>query len=207
MISSKERNIKVVFAGTYNESEILTGPEKVCKRIFTEYTKTRQTLFIDYFRDGSKYGLFKKIFGYEKVTDVNKSQVHRLGIFRMLIRLFKLNPEIIHILSFERYTAFIFILKLFTRCKIYYTANGIIRHENKYYNKESVFSMVKNIIAESVIMYFSDIVFYLSDRSKNLILQYYRIDKLKLKTARNGLDDYFLNLPDEYAEKEIKINY
>lgn len=203
MISSKERNIKVVFAGTYNESEILTGPEKVCKRIFTEYTKTRQTLFIDYFRDGSKYGSFKKIFGYEKVTEVNKSQVHRLGIFRMLIRLFKLNPEIIHILSFERYTVFIFILKLFTRCKIYYTANGIIRNENKYYNKESVFSMVKNIIAESVIMYFSDIVFYLSDRSKNLILQYYRIDKLKLKTARNGLDDCFLNLPDEYAEKEI----
>lgn len=203
MISSKERNIKVVFAGSYNESEILTGPEKICKRIFTEYSKTQQTLFIDYFRDGSEYGLFKKLFGCEEIAEVNKSQVLRLGIFRMLIRLFKLHPEIIHILSFERYTAFVFILKLFTRCKIYYTANGIIRHENKYYNKESLYSVIKNVITESAIMYLGDIVFYLSERSKEIILHYYRINKFKLKPARNGLDECFLKLPDEYPEKEI----
>ncbi|MFA5011720.1 MAG: glycosyltransferase [Ignavibacteria bacterium] len=203
MSISKERNIKVIFAGRYNENEILTGPEKVCKRVFSEYAQTEQTVFIDYFRDGSKYGLFKKLFGFEKITEANKSQVMRFGIFRMLIHLYKLNPEIIHILSFERYTSFIFILKLITRCKIYYTANGIIRHENKYYNKESLFSVIKNVITESAIMYLSDIVFYLSDRSKTIILYYYRINKFKLKPARNGLDDCFLKLQEGNVEKEI----
>lgn len=203
MISSKERNIKVVFAGSFNKSEILTGPEKVCKRIFTEYTKIEQTAFIDYFRDGSKYGIFDKLFGFEKVTEVNQSPVLCLGVFRMLISLFRLNPEIIHILSFERFTVFIFILKLFTRCKIYYTANGIIRHENKYFNKENIYNVIKNIISESVIMQLSDIVFHLSGRSKDIILHYYRINKSKLKQARNGLDDYFLNRPNENAVKEI----
>lgn len=202
MSSSKERNIKIVFAGTYNENEVLTGPEKVCKRIFAEYSKIEKTVFVDYFRDGSKYGIYKKLLGYEKVAEVNQSPVLRLGILWMLVNLIKFNPEIIHIVSFERFTIFIYMLKLFTRCKIFYTANGIIRHENKYYNKESIISVIKNIITESAIMYLSDFVFYLSERSKNIILHYYRINKSKLKPARNGLDDWFLRFQDLHAEKE-----
>ena len=57
--------MKVIFIGTYNESEILSGPEKVCKRVFEEYSKIDDTIFIQYFQDGRKYSYFKKLFGYE----------------------------------------------------------------------------------------------------------------------------------------------
>ncbi len=203
MTSSKENNVKVVFAGAYNTGEVLTGPEKVCKRIFAEYSKKHSTVFIDYFRDGSKYGLIRKLFGFEKVDEINGSPVFRMGIFRMIAKLFIANPGIIHILSFERFAVFVFILKLITRVKIYYNVNGIIKHENKYFNKENYRTVFLNSVVESVLMNLSDIVFHLSERSKFLILSYYHINKLKLKPVRNGLDEYFLRSEKKNNSKDI----
>jgi glycosyltransferase involved in cell wall biosynthesis len=190
---SKKDSIKVVFFGEYNKSEILTGPEKVSKRVFEEYSKVNKTLFIHYFQDGDEYGYFKKLFGCEKTTEVNGSDVLQLGIFQMLYQIFKLNPRIIHILCFNRYTAFLFLLKIFLRVKLFYTMNGIIRHENKFYNTEYLSIILRNIIVENIIMYCSDRIFYLSEFSKNILLIYYALDKTKLVIAKNGLDSCFLD--------------
>jgi len=184
--------MKVIYIGTYNKGEILSGPEKVSKRIFEEYSKTDNTVFIHYFHEGDKYGYFKKLFGYEKTDEVNGSEVIRLGIFSMLYRLIKSKPDIIHILCFNRFVLFVFLLKIFMRVKIFYTLNGIIRHENKYYNKEPEFTVLKNRITENVIIYFSDRIFYLSEFSKSILCRYYTPDNRKLSKAKNGLDDCFL---------------
>jgi glycosyltransferase involved in cell wall biosynthesis len=81
--------------------------------------------------------------------------------------------------------------------------NGIIRHENKYYNKESVFTVLKNIFVENVLIYFSEKIFYLSDFSKTVLNLYYNPDNGKLIKTLNGLDDCFIKqeLP-ALSEKE-----
>jgi len=182
----------VIYIGTYNTNEILSGPEKVSKRIFEEYSKTDRTLFVHYFQDGRKFGYFRKLFGYEKTADVNGREVLRLGLFRMLYNIFRQKPDVIHILCYNRFVLFLYLLKIFSRVKIFYTLNGIIRHENKYFNKEPLFNVIKNRITENVIVYFSDRIFYLSEFSKNILYLYYSPDNTKISKAINGLDDCFL---------------
>lgn len=184
--------MRVIYIGTYNTSEILSGPEKVSKRIFEEYSREDRTLFVHYFQDGKKFGYIKKLFGYEKTADVNGSEVLRLGIFRMLYNVFRLKPDVIHILCYNRFVLFLYLLKIFLRVKVFYTLNGIIRHENKYFNKEPVFNILKNQITEYVIVYFSDRIFYLSEFSKSILYLYYSPDSTKLSKTINGLDDCFL---------------
>lgn len=187
-----KENISVVFIGTYRESEILSGPEKVCKRIFEEYTKIQETMFIGYFQDGRKYNYLKKLFGYEEVASVNGSKVLILGVISMLYSLIKSQPSVIHILCFNRFVIFLYLLKMFYKVNILYTLNGIIKHENKYYNKEPYFSVLKNIIVENVIIYFSDRIFYLSEFSKYILNKYYSPNKCKMSKSLNGLDDCFI---------------
>jgi len=195
--------MKIIYVGSYNAGEILTGPEKVSKRIFEEYAKIDRTLFVQYFQDGRKYSKYKKLFGKEKTNEVNGSEVLMLGIFRMLFHIVKLKPDIIHILSFNRFAAFLYIVKIFLRVKVFYTLNGIIRHENKYYNKESALTVVKNIISENIIIYLSDRVFYLSEFSRRILYIYFKPDRAKLTMVRNGLDNCFIDFtPQENLNKE-----
>jgi len=197
--------MKVVYVGSYNTNDIMTGPEKVSRRVFEEYSKTDETIFIHYFQDGRKYSYFKKLFGYEETDSVNGSKVLKLGVFRMIYTLFRLQPELIHVLCFNRFVIFLYLLKIFTRVKMYYTMNGIIRHENKYYNKESVFTVLKNIVVENVLIYFSEKVFYLSEFSKSILRIYYNPDNSKLIKAINGLDACFIN-QDSSALSEKELN-
>jgi len=195
--------MKIVYVGSYNTNDIMTGPEKVSRRVFEEYSKTDKTIFLHYFQDGRKYSYHKKLIGYEETDSINGSKVLKLGIFRMIYTVLKLNPEIIHVLCYNRFVIFLFLLKIFSRVKIYYTMNGIIRHENKYYNKESIFTVLKNIFTENVLIYFSEKIFYLSDFSKNILNIYYNPDNGKLIKAVNGLDDCFIKQKyNALSEKE-----
>ncbi|MBK6915083.1 MAG: hypothetical protein IPH11_15985 [Ignavibacteriales bacterium] len=51
--------MKILFLGRYEQSEILNGPEKVAKRIFTGLQDKTESVFIEYFFDGSKYSIWK----------------------------------------------------------------------------------------------------------------------------------------------------
>jgi glycosyltransferase involved in cell wall biosynthesis len=197
--------MKVVFIGTYNAKEILTGPEKVCKRIFEEYSRTDKTLFVQYFQDGKKFGYLRKLFGYEKTTNVNGSDVIMVGIVRMLFEILKNNPKVLHILNFNRFVVFLYLLKIISRINIFYTLNGIIRHENKYYKKESLYVRTLNILTENVLIYLSDKIFYLSDFAKGILNLYYSPDKNKLAKALNGLDKCFLG-QNIYSATDREIN-
>ena len=93
--------MNVVYIGRYNDTEILSGPEKAAKRIFHEQIKHCEGTFIQYFFDGRQYGLIKKLFGKD-VKDVHNSKVYTLGLFRIVPLLIKLKPQIIHYISYER---------------------------------------------------------------------------------------------------------
>lgn len=185
--------MKVVFVGSYNENEKLSGPEKVCKRIFSEYAAIDETLFIDYYQDGKKYSFTKKIFGIDYFAKVNKSNVLKLGVLRMIIVLLRYKPKYIHILSFNRYAIFVFLLKLFYQVRVYYNINGIIAHEVRLNNDFSLPLRMKNIIVENILIYFSDKLFILSDYTKVVLQNYYSIKGIDFAKVINGLDNCFVD--------------
>lgn len=76
--------MKIFFLGRYNQSEYLSGPEKVAKRIYAESVKDYESVFIEYFFDGREFGFSKKLFGREKIKSVGSLKIFRFGIISLL---------------------------------------------------------------------------------------------------------------------------
>lgn len=183
--------MNLVYLGRYNEGEILTGPEKVGKRIFQKYSEENKTVFIEYFFDGKRYGLFKKLFGREEVCCVNGSSVKRAGLISLLGELVKIRPGIIHIISFERFALAAFLYRAFFKTKIIYNVHGLVVHENKIYGYAGGFRNFKDCFAEDIFMRYSDSILLLSKNLKKLLDKYYSVSKSKIKYVKNGVDEEF----------------
>ncbi|HEY3251488.1 MAG TPA: hypothetical protein VGK25_10265, partial [Ignavibacteria bacterium] len=76
---------KIVYIGRYNESEILSGPEKTAKRIFDISLQDYDSVFIQYFFDGTKHGAFKKLFGCEKKLFNEGIVIYTSGLLRLFL--------------------------------------------------------------------------------------------------------------------------
>ena len=194
---------KIIFAGEFNNSEILSGPEKVAKRIFEEYTKTHDSVFLTYFQDGTKYSLFRKIFGFEEVCGVNNSLVIRTGILRFLLILLKEKPEIIHIVNFSRYTVIAFFAKFLTGTKIIFNIHGILRYEYKINNFAKNFTGFKNFLCEYLLINMSDRLIVPSKGTCILLTNYFRINKDKISVINNGADEIFFAEPAKSLKNSI----
>ncbi len=180
--------MKIIFLGRYNQSELLTGPEKVAKRIFDGFTKKDKAVFIEYFFDGGRYGISKKLFGNEKVSATENSEILRMGIFPLLSYLFGNKPALIHIITFERFAVVSFLYKLFSKVKIIYTVHGIIIHENRIYKKVSLTYILKDKFCEGVFLNRSDKLIFLSERSVNIAWHYIKFNRKKVEILPNGID-------------------
>jgi glycosyltransferase involved in cell wall biosynthesis len=186
--------MKIVFLGKYNETEILTGPEKVAKRIFGEVVKTNEdTVFIDYyFKRIRKSNLYLRLFGKDVISQSPK--IMRLGIKRLFLFLMKFRPDIIHIITTERFTLSIFLYKFLLKGKIVTTLHGIIKYEIKAaITKRSLLSNFKDLLLELVVIKFSDSLVFLSAQQLNLVKSLYKIDNKKVIILPNGGDKIFLN--------------
>jgi glycosyltransferase involved in cell wall biosynthesis len=206
-LESKE--IKIIFAGRYNSGEILSGPEKVAKRIYSGLQEKTNSVFIEYFFDGSKYSIWKKLFGKEIIIDSQNNRVFRLGITQILLFTIKFKPKIVHIPSFERFTIIFILLKFILLYKISYTINGIVVSENSNYHKNISRSLAtKDKIAEWFLMKFSDKLFFLSEHSINIVRKYYNVVNGKIILASNGVDEIFnqVFIRRQYKEKsQLKV--
>lgn len=179
--------MNIVYVGRYNPGEILNGPEKVAKRVFDTISENEQSVFMEYFFDGKKHGVLKKIFGKEIISTKHGNKVIRAGIFTLLIQLIKIKPDIIHIITFERFAFMCFVFKLFFKTKILYNLHGIIIHENKYFRKQNGFRDFKDKFVEKIIIKNSDILFVLSENIKRLLEKYFREIK-DIRFIKNGVD-------------------
>jgi glycosyltransferase involved in cell wall biosynthesis len=196
--------IKVIFAGRYNTSETLSGPEKVAKRIFTYLSDTTNSVFIEYFFDGSKYSIWHKLFGKETIIDSQNKEIFKLGIFQILLNTIKFKPKIIHILSFERFAVIVFLLKFILNYKVSYTVNGIVAFENSNFRMNTnSYLKFKDKFAEWCLIKFSDKLFFLSEESITIARKYYNIADKKIIVTTNGVDQIFnqVFLERQYKEK------
>ena len=100
--------LKIIFAGDYNPDEILTGPEKVAKRVFANLNLQTESAFVEYFTDGTKYSVWQKLFGKEEIQVTDNAKVLRLGLFRTILFVFQFKPKIVHIISYQRFSVIFF---------------------------------------------------------------------------------------------------
>lgn len=183
--------LNIVYAGRFNESEILSGPEKTAKRIFTEYSIDNNAYFIQYFFDGNKYTLWKKLFGKETKYINNTSIVYTLGLFRIFGVLNEMKPDIIHIITFERFAAVIIFYRMFHKIKIVYNEHGIVTFGNYKIKKTPFIIRMKDKFCEKMFLRRVDKIIFLSENSIDIAEKYFKVDDSKSVILPNGVDNVF----------------
>ena len=195
--------MKILYIGRYNPEEDLTGPEKVAKRIFFLSSKENETAFLEYFFDGSVYGMFKKLFGKEVIETDPGVKVYRLGLIRMLPFFFKFHPQIIHIITFERFSAIALLYNFFSKVKMVYNVHGIAVYENEYLKNVPSSLKFKDCFCEKLFMKHSDKLLFLSEYQLRIAKKYYYIDSRKIEFINNGVDEEFYSTNKPNYRNEI----
>lgn len=188
--------MKILFAGRYNEGITFTGPEKVARRIYDACNRDSvnfQVSFVNYFFDGYKYGIFKKLFGKETLNGKNTTTVYRLGLFRILIYAFKFKPDVIHLINYERFPVVFFLYRFFRKVKIIYNVHGIAVYENSINPEATKDLKSKDRFCEKIYFGKSDILIFLSELSKKTADKFYNFDDSKTVIIPNGIDNEFYN--------------
>src|SRR4030095_12551729 len=190
-MKEQKPKLKIACIGRYSNNNILSGPEKTAIRIFEECAKKYDTIFIQYFFDGNKHKLSKKLFGFEVVLDDNQIPLYTVGVFRLIILLFKFKPDLIHIVNFERFAIFAAYYSIFSKAKVIYNSHGIITYEDSELKKEKGFYKFKNKFCEKRLLKRADIVIFPSANAKELCDKYYSIDDENIRIIPNGIDEHF----------------
>jgi glycosyltransferase involved in cell wall biosynthesis len=199
--------MKIVLIGKYNESELLSGPEKVAKRLFENIRLINSdTVFIEYFfKYSGKSSFLLRLFGSKELY--KSANVKTLGILPLFFYLIKNQPDIIHLVTEERFQASIFLYKLFLKSKILLTAHGLLRYESSHLKtKPSLYSRLKIKLLEFLLFNFSDKIVFVSKKLLDFSLNYYKLDLNKTVIIPNGVDKIFFNeTPKALPERSLKI--
>ncbi|MDZ4712980.1 MAG: glycosyltransferase family 4 protein [bacterium] len=183
--------MKIFYMGRYNPTENLSGPEKAAKRLFTELLKVHEVVFIEYFFDGRKYSLFKKLFGKHIIEKVNSSTIIQLGLISLFFFLLKEKPTTIHIINFERFVVIAYIYKLLRKVYILYGFQGVAYYENLHFKKVTKWYLLKDKLCEKIIFRYSDKLIFLSKASASLAAKYFNFDISNISIIPNGVDEIF----------------
>lgn len=185
---------KIIFFGRFINNEILSGPEKTAKRLFVLYSKETPGIFVQYFFDGRAHSARQKLFGYEKAPAENGSVVYTLGLFRIYAFLLKHKPDIVHLVTFERFAVIIYLYKLFNQLKIIYNSHGVIFYENSKIKKVSSWHKFKDKLAERIFLKFSDKLIFPSEQALDKADEYFTINEVKTIILPNGIDRDFSDI-------------
>jgi len=185
--------MKIVFIGRYNQSERLTGPEKFAKRLFSHFLHSNCDInFIEYFfkYEKKKSNTFLRLFG--KQRDSKNQYILRLGMLRLFLYLVKEQPDIIHIVTSERFIITLFLYKFLLKGKIVVTKHSILREEfTRHTIKDSLIGKHKDLIQEWMEFTYCDWIFCFSQDEINIAKSYYKIDESKTTIINNGIDIEF----------------
>lgn len=181
----------IVYAGRFNPGEKLSGPEKTAKRLFMEHSISVNTCFIQYFFDGRQYSLRQKLFGEESAGPRENAAVLTLGLFRILKALRHLRPEIIHIITFERFAIVFILYSMFHKTKIVYNVHGVIAYENSELKKVPFLQKLKDRFCEGLFIRRSDKLIFNSEYVIDLAEKYFSVDESKAVILPNGIDEEF----------------
>lgn len=196
---------KIILLGRYNESEILSGPEKIAKRIF-HYLLLRNynIIFCDfYFKDRKNATLLNRLFGFEKLNE----NVFRTGIFKLLLLTISKDVKIIHVLTLERYQIILFLLKKLLRIHIITTLHACVKYElANSVNKFNWLQKLKLNSLEKLAISKSDELVLVSNLLKKILMKYYDLSKKNLSIIYHAVDrDFYQNKIEMNFTNPLKI--
>lgn len=178
--------MKILFLGDLDFDKNLMAFTKVGFEVFSEVKRKFESVhFYIYFQDGNIYTKFQKLFGSEIINN----NIKRLGIIPLIYNFLKLRPNVIQITSQASYYLPILIIAKFLRIKILLHLHNIYKYtaqmdlELKGYNKFRAFAI------EYFALKFSDKVFVLSEREKQMLLESYSSGKYEIVKVSNGIND------------------
>ncbi|MEO8513951.1 MAG: glycosyltransferase family 4 protein [Ignavibacteria bacterium] len=195
-MNKKENNLKIIYSGRYSVNEILSGPELTARRIFEQHCLREPSVFIQYFFDGRKFGLMKKLFGRDEELH-ERGRVLTLGIFRIIPELRKLKPDIIHLVTFERFAVIFYLYSLIFKVQIVFNSHGVIQYENKVLKDTPMLYSLKDKFCERIFIKHSDKIVFPSVNTLNIAGKYYIFEEETAVILPNGIDDVF------FSEKKI----
>lgn len=179
--------MKIVLLGRLHEGEIPFGPQKVAQQLYSHLLKHNiKVEFIEYFFKIYKNSTWvKRFLGYETSAD----NVKRFGIIRLFIYLLRTQPDIIHIVTLERFILSVFFYKFLLRSKIIVTFHSILKYEiPRRTNKPTNFGKFKDYLLEYFAIKFSDRLIFLSTPHYNLARKFYKFSENKTTVIPNGLE-------------------
>ena len=176
-----------VFNGIYN------GPQKAAEEIFNQALKTKlDAYFISYFKGDKKYSLREKLFGYMELTTGGKKRI-RMGLIQLIMTLYKIKPEIIHILTFDRLHILPIVYCLISGCRLIYNVNGIAAYEdNREKEKLGRLYLFKDLITEKLLFNLSAYLVFHSHLSVESAKKYYSLNDKKIKIIPHGIEESLL---------------
>src|SRR5260221_7328668 len=203
-MKNQNDNPFIIYTGRYTEGEILSGPEKTAKRIFELHSKYFKTAFVQYFFDGSRYGIFKKLFGKESKQINNNAVLYTVGLFRYSFLLLSLKPDIIHIITFERFAVLTFFARMLRKFKVIYNSHGVIAYENEKIKKSGYFYSLKDKFCERRFLKKADKIILPGESTFYVLTKYYSIEKRKLEIVPNGIDGVFNSVERRESSPIVK---
>lgn len=186
------RDIKILYAGRYDEAG-KSGPKQFAAGLFNEYCKTNKAVFIEYFFDGRKYSVFKKLFGSE-TRELMNGKIITAGLFRILPLLISLKPGIIHLLTFERFAVLFYIYKMFFKVRIFYNSHSVVYYENSVLKSNSRFYTFKDRVCEKIFLKFSDRIIFPSELTLDTAEKFYKVKESKVLILPNFINSRFFNV-------------
>lgn len=186
--------MNVALIGRLNNGAILTGPEKVSLNLYQEISEYCPTVFIEYFQKNFKNSnYFTRFLG--KYVKVDDKRIIRLGHLRLLHYLIKNQPDVIHILSAERFTIPIYLYKILLRGKIITTFHSVLRFEiPRDFSRRSKFNRYRDYLWEWLAIKYSDKLIFVSEQHFNLVKQYYQLDAKNIAIIPNGIEKEFYTI-------------
>ncbi|MCX6136422.1 MAG: glycosyltransferase family 4 protein, partial [Ignavibacteriales bacterium] len=143
-----------------------------------------------------------KLFGSMAIKNSRGIDLRRLGIFPFVFLLLTRRVDIIHIVTFERFAVIAIFLKQIIKTPISFTVHGIVRYQHRTFHTYSTYSQkIKDYLSESLFFRFSDVLFFLSERSIRIASGFYRIPPDAAVIISNGID-YVFSQPKPTHQKD-----
>jgi glycosyltransferase involved in cell wall biosynthesis len=171
--------------------------------MFTENSKTSKTLFLQYFFDGRKFSLRKKLWGKD-IQHINVNAVIiTAGIFRIYRILKEMNPDIIHIIAFERFAVAALLYAKVNRVRVIYNVHGVIVHENSKFKTVSLFYRLKDRYCEKMFLKTANKLVFPSESALDVAEDYFRIDESGAVILPSGIDPQFGTVKRNSEKREV----
>lgn len=195
-------NNKIIYLGRYPKSSITTGPETYSLNLFSSIKKYNEVIFIEhFFKDYTNSSLLNRLFGSERSEPAG---ILRLGSIKLILYLLKNQPDVIHILSAERFTIPIYLLKPIFGCRIITTFHSILKYELPRRKTETKKNKnYRDYLWEKLALKYSDKMIFFSQLHLDIANEFYNIKRNRIAILPSGVSDIFYNLENKIFNQEL----